>query len=286
MGIRLLATDLDGTLLDDFKRLTSKNIQALQEAHQSGVQVVICTGRPYHTVKPYLSLLKIPCWLITNNGAVIRNPEGTLINTSYIQYDSLKHVMEILVQHPRLYFHGSDAEYTYIDSRWRRMHNIYRFERKSRNSPMRAMIHAAKTVWLTPVHRTVNFSQFAERGGQLANIIIISGNTEALKQKKHELEPVKGISLTRSGHDNLEILDSSTNKGTALKTLSEYLSIPPDSIAAIGDHDNDLSMILMAGLGMATGNAEKVIREQADYVTETNNEDALWHAWQRINALL
>lgn len=283
MRIKLLATDLDGTLLDDFKRLTPKNIQALQEAHQTGIQVVICTGRPYHTVKPYLSLIKIPCWLITNNGAVIRNPQGEITNKNYIQNDSLKRVLEILIQRPRLYFHGSDAEFTYIDSRWQRMKNIYRFERKSMRPHFRAVINAAQTVWLTPIHRRVNFSRFVERGGQMANLIIISGNSEGLKQKKRELETVAGISLTRSGNDNLEILDNHTSKGNSLKTLSEHLGITSESIAAIGDHDNDLSMIRMAGLGMATGNAEKEVKAQADYVTESNNEDALWDAWQRVS---
>ena len=154
------------------------------------------------------------------------------------------------------------------------------------NPHFRALINAARTVWLTPVHRRVNFSRFVERGGQMANLIIISGNSEGLKQKKRELETITGISLTRSGNDNLEILDNNTNKGNSLKTLSGHLGISVESIAAIGDHDNDLSMIRMAGLGMATGNAEKEVKAQADYVTETNNEDALWDAWQWVNMSL
>ncbi len=285
MKIKFMATDMDGTLLDDHKRLTSNNIAALQQMHQAGIQISLCTGRPFHTVEPYLHQLNIPCWLITNNGSVIRNPQGDIVHTQYIQPEALQQVLAILSQPPKLYFHGSDNQKTYTESRWKRMKNIYGFQRQSLSSPVRAGFHALRTVYFSPIHQQVNFMSFSQRGGQLANIIVISRDAEALSRKREQLEQIKGIYLTRSGHDNLEVLDQRATKGNALEWLTEYLGVSLEEVAAIGDHDNDASMLELAGIGFATGNAEKTIKERADVVTVTNNEDALWHVYQHLRQL-
>lgn len=121
MMVKLLATDLDGTLLDDYKRLSPKNKDALKSLFESDTQIALCTGRPYHTVEPYLPQLDIPCWLITNNGSVIRSPKGEVVHTRYIHNEALERVLYTLGQPPKLYFHGSDNHNTYIQSRWDRM---------------------------------------------------------------------------------------------------------------------------------------------------------------------
>ncbi len=285
MYIKLLATDLDGTLLDDYKRLSGKNIDALRQLNEKGIQIVLCTGRPFHTVEPYLPQLDIPCWLITNNGSVIRNPANDIIHTRYIHHEALEKVLVTLGQPPKLYYHGSDNHNTYIQSRWDRMKNIYGFERRSLCSPVKAALHAFNTVYLSPIHRQVDFSTFSKGGGRLANLIIISRDLEALDIKKQQLEVIEGIYLTRSGRDNLEVLDQEATKGNALHWLAEYVGISMEEIVAIGDHDNDISMVQMAGIGFATGNAEHLIKEQADYVTSTNNEDALWDLYQKLREL-
>ncbi len=284
MEIRMLATDMDGTLLDDYKRLTAKNVQALRQAHEEGIQVVLCTGRPYHTVKPYLPIIGIPCWLITNNGSVIRNQEAEIIHTQYIDPASLQQVVETLERDPQLYYHGSDNRYTYVASRWGRLKNMYGFARNSLSPPLKAAIHAFHGVYLSPIHRQVRFPEFTRNGGRLANLIIIAKDVEALETKRSQLEKIPGIYVTRSGHDNLEVLDEGATKGNALSWLAGHLGLEASQVAAVGDHDNDLSMIRMAGTGFATGNAEEGVKEAADFITKTNNEDALWHVMRTLTA--
>ncbi|SMP41410.1 Cof-type HAD-IIB family hydrolase [Anoxynatronum buryatiense] len=276
MKVQLLATDMDGTLLDDYKRLTEKNCLALQGAHDQGIQVVLCTGRPYQTVKPYLTQLAIPCWLITNNGAVIRDPKGNVLHTSYLRHETLIQVIQALETPPHLYYHGSDDHYTYVKSRWQRMKNIFNFERRSLKSRQQAAFHAVDTVLLSGLHRKVNYAAFLQNGGQLANLIVISPDEEALKIKRQQLEKIPNLFLTRSGHDNLEILDRHTTKGNALAWLCRHLNLEMGNVAAIGDHENDVSMITMAGFGFATENAVTTAKEQAMHITCSNNEGALW----------
>lgn len=276
MKVQLLATDMDGTLLDDYKRLTEANCEALRNAHHQGVHVALCTGRPYQTVKPYLAQLKIPCWLVTNNGAVIRDPAGKVLYTSCLKSKTLLQVVEALEMSPRLYYHGSDHHFTYVSSRWERMKNIYRFERRSLKSRYQSISHAIEMVLLSGLHRKVDFINFSREGGQLANLIVISGQAEALEIKRQQLEKIAGLYITRSGHDNLEVLDSNTTKGNALAWLARHLHLEMENVAAIGDHENDISMISMAGYGFATENAVISAKEQAMHITCSNNENALW----------
>ena len=285
MDIKMLATDLDGTLLDDWKRITEKNRQALQEASASGMQVVLCTGRPFHTVRPYLPGLNIPCWLITNNGAVIRNPQLEVVRERTITPQVLKTVLKVLRKKPAVYFHGSDSTRTYVESRLTRMWYVYRFERKGKKPVVDALASAVKHSWFSGSLHRVSFDELASTESvQLTNLILISSNTRRLEQKRTELERIDGIFVTRSGNDNLEMVEGSTHKGSALQWLTAHLGMGMENVAAIGDHDNDITMIQGAGMGFATENAEPDLKKQARYVTRSNNEDALWHMLQMVKS--
>jgi len=272
---KLLATDMDGTLLDDGKNLSEKNIIALQKAYQQGMEIALCTGRPFHTVEPYLEQIGIKCWLITNNGAVIRNPHKEIMKTHYIDENSLGEVLKILVRKPSLYFHGSDEKYTYVKSRWSRFGNLYRFERKSQKSHLRSLGRALQAACFTSTYQLVNFETFIEQGYRMTNLIVISSDYHLLEAKKKQLKELPDIFVTRSGNDNMEILDKHATKGNALKILANNLRISPETIVAIGDHDNDLSMIEYAGMGIAVKNATESLKKNADMVVCTNNNDAL-----------
>ncbi|RQD69746.1 MAG: HAD family phosphatase [Tindallia sp. MSAO_Bac2] len=283
MKYKLLATDMDGTLLDDRKSLSNKNIMALKKAYENGMEVVLCTGRPFHTVEPYLNQIKLPCWLITNNGAVIRNPQKDILYTHYISRNSLNQVLNILSEKPVLYFHGSAEEHTYIKSRWSRLGNLYRFERKSKKNRFVSLRRAVIESWFSSAYQVVDFRKFVEEGYQLTNLIVISSNMKQLECKRRQLKKVPDIYVTRSGNDNMEILDRNATKGNALKKLAGDLGINREKIVAIGDHDNDLSMLKYAGTAIAVENATQSLKESADLVVCTNNNDALHCTLAAIN---
>ncbi|SFI14103.1 hypothetical protein SAMN05192551_10714 [Tindallia magadiensis] len=284
MKYQLLATDMDGTLLDDKKDLSSENIRALEKAYHSGITVAICTGRPIHTVIPYLSQIDFPCWLITNNGAVIRNPQHEIIETRYISNASLEKVIAILREDPALYFHGSNEKQTYINSRMDRLKSLYRFERKSQKGHIKSFLKAMEATWLSKDYQVIDFKHFVSSGYQLTNIIAISSNTELLELKKSQMLQMDDVFVTRSGDDNLEILDHKATKGNALEKLAQLLKIPREKTVAIGDHDNDISMLTYAGVGIAVENATLSLKKHADLVVCTNNHHAVDDALKELNA--
>lgn len=276
MIYKLLATDMDGTLLMDNKVLSQENIEALKRAKKQGVEIVICTGRPYPNVKPYLEQLGFDCWVITNNGAVIRNKEGKIISAVYMKPKALEEAI-VLLQKENIYFHVSDEKHTYIKSYRERIKNIQRLILQTGASNLKALLLSTWFVLFNGSHKKVNFSSFTKDGGKAASIFILSKCQQQLENISKKLKDIKAVDITSSGHDNVEVLDENATKGKALKQLAKALNINQEAIIAVGDNYNDLSMIEYAGLGVAMNNAEKAVIEKANWVTKSNEEHGIAH---------
>lgn len=276
LSYKLLATDMDGTLLMDNKVLSKENIDALCIAKKHGVEIAICTGRPYATVKPYIAQLDFDCWVITNNGAVIRNKEGKVISVKYINPKVLQETIDILKKE-EVYFHISDEKYTYIESYKERFKNLQGFISITGASKLKTSLISFKSLFLDKSHKKVDFANFSKEGNKAASIFIVSDNKQKLNDIRNKLKKVSGIDVTSSGRNNIEILDKNATKGVALKDLSRVLNIDKDVIIAVGDNYNDLSMIEYAGLGIAVKNAEEDIIQKADWITKSNEEHGIAH---------
>jgi Cof subfamily protein (haloacid dehalogenase superfamily) len=275
MTYKLLATDMDGTLLKNNKEISCENIASLKKAYNRGVEIVICTGRSYSAVIPYMKKLDLPCWVVTNNGAVIRDKEGKVISVTYIKPEKLKRVIELLKAEKEIYYHISDSHKTYIQSIIQRIRGIYGFIVKNKGDVLKACFWSVWVVLLNGSHQKVNFNTFIKEGRKGAGVFILSDCPDKLKSLSHKLCQIGEIEVTSSGWDNIEVLDENANKGQALKQLAGLLNIKQEEVVAVGDHLNDLSMISYAGLGVAVGNGVKEVIEKADWVTKTNEENGI-----------
>jgi Cof subfamily protein (haloacid dehalogenase superfamily) len=272
MIYKLIATDMDGTILLNNKKLSTQTIAALRLAKEKGLEIVICTGRPFATVKAYLSQINIDCHVITNNGSVIRDKNHTIQYVNYLSTEPLKRVLSILAKED-VYYHACDEEMTYIDSFIKRA-KITRLFVKKKQLPFYK--EWSQTLWYTffsRSNRRVDFQDYIAAGGRLTSIFIHSEEPEKLKALYSKLVEVEGIEITSSASDNLEVLDINSTKGNALKQLTEEIGVLPEEVVAVGDHLNDISMIEFAGLGVAMGNGDEEVMRRADWVTKTNEED-------------
>ncbi|AOY76153.1 Cof-type HAD-IIB family hydrolase [Clostridium formicaceticum] len=283
MTYKLLATDMDGTLLMDNKVLSKENIEALKKAKEIGIEIVICTGRPYVTVKPYLEKLGFDCWVVTNNGAVIRNKEGKIISVIYMRSEALEETIKLL-EEETVYYHVSDEKYTFIKSIRERIRFIKQFILQTEVSYWRAILLAPWIVLCRGNHKKVDFSSFVRQGGRAASIFILSEEKEQLQKIKKKIEKVRNIDITSSGFNNIEVLDAEATKGKALEKISNLINVKKEEIIAVGDNLNDLSMIQYAGLGVAMKNGEKEVIEAANWVTTTNQEHGIAHLIEYIMA--
>lgn len=273
---KFFATDMDGTLLNNKKEISTDNLKAMQDLFNKNIEIAICTGRPYSTVKQYLDLLGFPCWLISNNGSVIRNKDRKVLSTTYIKKSALQKVINIL-EEENMYFHASDEDYTYINSIWNRIMKIHDYVSRVEKSKIKSIWNPIYTVLLSNTHKKVNFNSFIQNGGKITSIFIADKNKKKLNRVKEKLSYIKGIDISSSGEYNLEILDAEATKAHGLMKLLAELNIDSNEIVAVGDNLNDLTMIKYAGLGVAMGNSQNVIKENAVCITKTNEENGIAH---------
>ncbi|SET82370.1 hypothetical protein SAMN05660297_03620 [Natronincola peptidivorans] len=281
MNYKLLATDMDGTLLMDNKSLSQQNIDALRRVKEKDIEIAICTGRPYNSVEPYLRQLNFDCWVITSNGSVIRDKEGKIISVIYMKSEALKKAIEIL-EEEKIYYHISDEKYTYIRNQLQRVKFLRKVIFQTSATYWKAWFLSLWIVLFDKNYKKVDFSTFTRNNRNATNIFIYSEDTKQLQAIKEKLEKIKGVDVTSSGQNNIEVLDNDATKGKSLEGLAKLLNITKKEIIAVGDNFNDLSMIQYAGLGVAMKNAEKEVLENADWITKTNEEHGIDYLVRKI----
>lgn len=251
---KLLAMDMDGTLLREDKTISKRTLNAIKAAKEKGVKIVLSTGRPLEGVKEYLKeldLLTNDDYAIIYNGAIVVNT----LNEKSIYSSSLK---------------GSDLKYLF-----------------SLSQSLGVFLHAYDgNKCITPAE----ISKYTKIEGDINGVTVsqidintISDDQEIVKvllveeeskldkaYSKLPKEVFEKYTVVRSSPFFLEFLNKSTNKGTGVKKLAEKLNINPKEIICIGDAENDIHMIKYAGLGVAMGNAFDKVKDSADFVTETN----------------
>lgn len=283
MTYKLIATDMDGTILLKDKSLSQATIAAMKEARDKGIEIVICTGRTFSNVLPYLSQINIDCNIITNNGAVIRDKDRRVLYSNYIKTQQMEQLLSILeAEDDRVYYHTADENLTYINSFIKRL-RVAKIYIQKRGLPFyRKWLEIIRNVFFSKGHKRIDYREYLAKGGRFTSVFIYSEEPERLVALRKKLVAIAGIEITSSANDNLEVLDIASTKGNALKKLSEMMGISQEETVAIGDHLNDLSMIKFAGLGVAMGNGDEAVLRAADWVTKTNEEDGFSHLVKTI----
>lgn len=262
--IKLIAIDLDGTLLNSQGQISRVNRQALEMAHEKGIKIVLCTGRPYLFMKDFLLDLGLQSeddYIITfNGGQVQKAKDGQVIEAFTLSLQDLKDWRQAL-EDVDLPIHAIDGQFVYewVDDQVTTP-SLYLANRPSIES---------KVVALNDFEQDHLFNKF-----------VVSCEPSILDQGLSQLDPaLMGKFSTFKSHDNLfEIVAKGVTKGAILERLASHLGISMVHVMAIGDQENDLSMIQAAGIGVAMGNAKDHIKEIADYITATNDQDGVAQA--------
>ena len=266
---KLLALDMDGTVLTDQKIVTERTIRAIRAALDRGVIVVPASGRTLETLPP--ELLGIPGirYVITCNGArVVDQVSGQVISRQLLPLDTVLELLDDLQRRDcvleasiedRLYVSSADVEreLSYVAPTLR---------------PYMEKLHVE-----TPDLRKL----LRERGLDSEKVLVFVPDEAELQWMRHHLEPRQDLAVSFSVKNNLEINAAGTSKGSGLDALTRYLGLSREEVMVCGDSGNDLSMMEFAGFAVAMGNAVPEIRELADAVTMTNNEDGVAVAIER-----
>jgi Cof subfamily protein (haloacid dehalogenase superfamily) len=249
--------DIDGTLIKSDHSLSEITISTLQQLKERNILVVLVSARPLHGITPIaqeLGLLEAP--ISSLNGSYIAN-DSTIIFESFIDAETVSRL------HTALQPYGATIIY-YDKLQWfAEVENEYIVkEQKITEVP----------VIIQPFEITLAKWQ-AEQSGP--NKILIIAEPEVVDKIQKDLQPDFDLNMYTSKPIYLEMMNENASKAKAIQFLMDKYQIHQPEIIAIGDNFNDKAMIEFAGLGIAMGNAPDEVKEAADYVTDTNNNDGV-----------
>lgn len=258
MKQHLIVLDLDGTLLTDEKVISAKTKNILQQAKNEGHEVMIATGRPYRSSEMYYKELGLSTPIVNFNGAFVHHPRNSSWKTLHTPID-LKVVKQVVEAVESYSIKNMLAEV--LDDVYLHYHDEKILSAFSLGNPQ------VTTGDLKSLLKTDPTS------------LLIHAEEDSVDLVRQHLRDVHAevIDHRRWGApwDVIEIVKHGLNKAVGLSHVSEFLNIPQERIIAFGDEDNDLEMIEYAGVGVAMGNAISPLKNIANEVTLSNNEDGI-----------
>lgn len=263
---KLIALDMDGTLLNSQKKVSERNKQAIKAAEKKGVKVVLASGRPAEGLRYYLEeleLLKEDDYVLSFNGGLAQKAKsGEAISRTVLKGRDLKYIYKI----------AQDLNI-----------NIHAFSEKSGLITPKISKYTEVEAEINKINTTIVDFQTIEDDENITKVMMI--DPEEILDKAIEKLPkevYEKYTVLRSTPYFLEFMNKEVDKGKGLKKLAETLGIKREEVIAMGDAGNDLSMIKYAGLGIAMENGFSEVKENADFITKSNDEDGVAYAIEKF----
>ena len=268
--IKLVAIDLDGTLLTSDKKVTKNTIEALRRIVEQGIIVVIATGRPLLGLDTVIKDVPRSPYLLTTNGARVVNVEtGEVILEKLIPHEVVLDIFDVLRKYDcvkEIFYKGQG----FVDTTdFERIH-LYHLKPE--------MIEYFKKT-RKPTSDLIEYIKEIKGNADKAQAIF--RDMKIREQVWRELDDLKELNLADSLHYNIEINAKGVEKGSSLEFLAEHLGILQEEVMTIGDGANDVRMLEVAGIGVAMGNAKEEIKKVANVTTASNDEDGVAKALEQ-----
>jgi HAD superfamily hydrolase (TIGR01484 family) len=237
---RLLALDMDGTLLNDEQLITPKTVEWIKKAMDAGVHVCLSTGRASRSAMPYAEQLGLKTPMIMVNGSEVWRAPYELYRRSLMD-PALVQKMYDIAQELGIWFWAYSVEEVYNKNNWD------------------GDIQGRE--WL-------KFGYSTEDDEIRHKLMML-------------LQDLGGLEITNSSPTNLEINPLGVNKASGIREVCKLLGLEMSQVVAVGDSLNDLAAIQQAGFGVAMGNAQETVKQEADAVVSSNNEDGIAEVIQK-----
>jgi Cof subfamily protein (haloacid dehalogenase superfamily) len=275
--IRLLAVDIDGTLLNSESQISQADLASLRHAHQSGVEVVLVTGRRHSFALPIAERLGFDLWLISSNGAVTRSLAGESFDRDLLPADTCRRLCRAMQEfrgHAVLTF-DKESKGALVLERMDQLTGSIRHWLEKNIDSIEFIVPLEDALVSDPVQAM--FCGAIDRMRQA--LALLAGCEVQSRVTVHRTEyPHRDLSI-------VDVLNRGCSKGRALERWARHRGIPRDRVMAIGDNFNDLEMLAFAGVPFIMGNASAELKSQGWPVTLSNDGNGVALAVERVLGL-
>ena len=286
---KLVAIDLDGTLLTATGEVTENTKIALKKAKEQGIEIVLSSGRPISSTESLAVELGVDNYLISGNGAAVFDiQEQKIVYDRFLSKEQVLKIAKLCEENSFFYNVYTEDEVIANSLNYNILfyhkENIKKIEEKR-----------------THINIVQNIAEYIEQSGKdkFLKMTVCDESKFIFNSIIKRLKEIDGIDILdveymsrkkiKSGTNDIdiqyyytEITNKNVNKWTAIKFLLEKLNIKPDEVVAIGDNMNDKEMIENAGLGVVMGNSNPSMREIADEIVADNNSEGVLEAFEKF----
>lgn len=285
--IKVIASDMDGTLLGDSHRLDEETFEVIEQAQKRGIRFMLATGRNYEGAMHAMGELgqRLTCDYLVGSGAEVRNPKREVVSRKEMDKALCKDVYEILQRYPVSVIFCTDSKDYQVGTpedveEGMLVHLELFYENMTREEILKSDSYRTLKE-KTCVLRT--FEELQRLDVPIFKLFIFSKDVEMLGELQKELEADDRIAVASSFSTNLEITDVRAQKGPVLKEYIESLGYTMEEVMVFGDSLNDFSMLEMDfGATVAMENADPEVKAVAKYVTKSNTEHGVAYVIEKL----
>ena len=278
--IKLIVSDMVGTLLAHDSSISKGNIEAIRYAQSKGVQFAIATGRDYSSLKGILEAHDLKCFSILGNGAQFCNENGEILSSAYFPKKCFKQVLQIFDElkiHYMIFtangFYSTAEPNVVRDAFIDRC--VVQFKRKREdylddgcNQDMACM----------KLKKIGDLDDFINSSIDIIKVEAFNNDVSLIEKAKEKLQEIDGIAYLSSFDDNIEVTDKAAQKGLILENVIEELGYSKDEVMVLGDGLNDITLFERFKYSFAPGNANETIKAMAYQVVGACEEDGVSQA--------
>jgi Cof subfamily protein (haloacid dehalogenase superfamily) len=275
--IRLLAVDIDGTLLNPQFRISDIDLAAMRRAHQEGVEITLVTGRRHSFALPIAQQLGFDFWLISSNGAVTRSLSGETFHRDLLPAETCRKLCGAMREfrgNTVLTFDSETKGALVLERMDELNESIQRWMEKNRQF-IDFVIPIEDSLTRDPVQAM--FCGSIPRMRQALTVLAASGLDKEITVLRTEYPPRDLLMI--------DVLNRECSKGHAVQRWAEHRGIPREQVMAIGDNYNDIEMLAFAGMPFIMGNAAEELRRDGWTVTLPNDQNGVAAAIEQVLGL-
>ncbi|BCZ48805.1 Cof-type HAD-IIB family hydrolase [Clostridium gelidum] len=271
--IKLIASDMDGTLLNEKHKIDKETVVAIKKAEEVGIVFAISTGREYDTVEPLLKENNIKCQCVLMNGAEYRDEEGNILEEINIEQEIATKIIHILQKEKvsaRIF--TNKGIYTTDTKEEALKEMVYRTLSFNPSFTQEEALEFAKVQpYFVNLNYISNLDEFLKSDMEIRKFVAFHSNIELINKMKKIIGELANIAVSSSFRDNMEITHITAQKGIILTKVAEKMGFKRAEVLVLGDSFNDYSMFTEFTESVAMGNAIPEIKEIAKYITDTND---------------